>query len=141
MALIRQAQPGFTLMEILIAIAIVAIMGVVVVPSLFKYRSEAQITAAKTTLKNLKLAVESFNTDIGSYPETLQDLIRKPLNEELAKDWRAAYLDSKNIPKDPWNLPFQYNVTPGGAHEYELYSYGPKKKSAPQAEWLSVWDL
>ncbi len=62
----RHSRSGFSLIEILIALTIITILGVIVVPSLFKYRSDAQLTSAKGTLKNLNLAIQSFSTDTGS---------------------------------------------------------------------------
>ena len=129
------ARAGFTLAEILIAITIVAIMGAIAVPSYLAYSKKANTTAAKATLNNLAMGIEEFQADTGRYPETLQDLVKKPLNEELATGWDGPYgIKGTTIPKDPWKIPYQYTVTPEG--EFELYSYGPKKKTAPQTEWI-----
>lgn len=138
----RHVRSGFTLVEILIAIAIVVIMGAVAIPTYLSYKKKGEMTATQSVLKNIKLVIETgFSTDTGSLPETLQDLVTKPANEEIAKEWKGPYLEGKKALKDAWGSSIQYNLTPGGAHEFELYSYGPKKKSAPQAEWISVWDL
>lgn len=137
----KYARAGFTLAEILIAIVIVAIMAMIAIPAYNKYQERAQKTSTIATLKNIRLAIQSFNSDTGQYPEVLQDLIKKPLNEELAKDWNGPYLEGKDIPKDGWKHPFQYQVTAGGEHEFELYSYGPKGKTAARTEWISVWNV
>ena len=136
----RQARRGFTLIEILIAIAIVAIMGAIVVPTFMSYRARAQDRAAKASIKAIQLQIESFRTDIGQYPESLKDLVKKPMNEDLAKNWVAPYLKEKDL-NDPWGAKYQYHLTPEQENPYELYSYGPKGKSATQKERISVWDL
>lgn len=137
----RFARAGFTLAEILIAIVIVAIMAMVAIPAYNKYQERAQKTSTTATLKSLRLAIQSFNSDTGQYPELLQDLMKRPLNEDLAKDWNGPYLEGKDVPKDGWKHPYQYQVTPGGEHEFALYSYGPKGKTAAQADWISIWNV
>ncbi len=135
----KHARSGFTLIEILIAVAIVVIIGAIAAPMYFTYKKQAAIDATKSSLKGISLAIEQFQTNIGQYPETLLDLVRKPTNEELAKDWAGALLKGKDVPKDGWKNPFQYRLTPEAEHPYELYSYGPRGRSAPQSEWISVW--
>lgn len=136
-----QARSGFTLIEILIAVAIVGIMAAVVGPKMLDYLKTNKVKAAKQSLRSLNAAVESFYGDIAEFPDTLEDLIKKPSNEELAKEWVAPYIKGKSVPKDPWNHAYQYNKTSGAEHPYELYSYGAKGRTAPQAEWISAWDL
>ena len=111
----RSSRSGFTLIEILIAIALVAIMASVVVPTMFKYLSKGKEDATKAQLRSLQ-ALDAFYADVGQFPETLKDLYTKPANEELANKWEG-YLDTKAIPKDGWNFPLQYhNNAEEGAH-------------------------
>jgi len=134
----KQARAGFTLVEILIAVAIVVIIGAVAAPMYLSYKKQAAMDATKASLKGINLAIEQFHTNIGQYPETLMDLVRKPLNEELAKEWVAPLIQGKDVPKDGWKNPIQYRLTPEGDQPYELYSYGPKGRSAPQSEWIKA---
>ncbi|HZW61492.1 MAG TPA: type II secretion system major pseudopilin GspG [Candidatus Babeliales bacterium] len=137
----RTVRAGFTLVEILIALAIIAIIGAIGIPSYLSYTKKANKQQTEANIRVLSAAIESYQTDIGQLPETLEDLVRKPFNEELAKNWPGNYLKGKTVPKDAWKHPFHYAVTPGQEHPYELYSYGPNGKSAPQSEWISVWNL
>jgi general secretion pathway protein G len=138
----RYSKDGFTLIEILIAVAIVLIMGAVVVPGFLGYMKRAKMTGAKSTLQGMKTAINQFNLDINQYPATLKDLIKRPSGDEtVAKKWMGPYLDTKDIPADPWGARYQYKVTEGQEDPYELYSFGPKGRGAPKVEWISVWDL
>lgn len=137
----RNLQQGFTLIEILVALAIVVLIGAIAGPMAWNAYKKSQVKTAKLSLKNINSAIQQFHMDIHQYPETLQDLVRKPLNEELAKEWHSAYLQGKNVPVDPWGNAFQYRKTDGEEHPYELYSYGQNGKGAPQADWITVWNV
>jgi general secretion pathway protein G len=136
----RSAKAGFTLIEILIAVAIVALLAFVVAPNIFRFLENAKRDSAKLTLKNMKNAIMLYNTHIGQWPTKLRDLIEKPRDEKMAKKWRGPYLEIEEIPEDPWFNSYQYKVTPGAAHAYELYSYGSGDgKATPKTEWIDAW--
>jgi len=137
----RDVRDGFTLVEILIAIAIVAIAAVMVGPNLYKYVAGAKETTTKSNLRTLKMAIDQFYLDIGEHPDRLPDLVRKPKEERLAKKWTASYLESSEVPTDGWGRSYQYKKPGEEGHPYELYSFGPDGKGAPKAEWISVWKL
>ncbi len=136
----RYARAGFTLIELMIAIAILGILMAIVVPNYLAYQERAKKRAAKSTLQVFKGAILMYQSDIGQFPTRLRDLLLRPREERLAKKWEGPYLERKEVPSDPWGNKYQYKVTPGGPNPYEFYSYGPKGKGAPKVEWLSVWD-
>jgi general secretion pathway protein G len=133
----RQAQEGFTLVEILIAFALVMIMGAVVFVS---YRGIVAKNAAKATIESMRVirnALNDYREDTGKYPDSLRDLLKKPTDEE---NWAGPYVESKKGEiKDGFNNPFYYAATPDGEHPYELYSYGPNGKGSPKSEWIDAW--
>lgn len=139
----KHAKNGFTLIEIMIAIAIVAIMAATVGPALLNQLQKGRISSAKQGLRSINSAIELFNGEIGQYPESLKDLVRRPTNEEIASKWVNAYIKDEKQLNDPWGNKFQYQLTPDNpdGHPYELSSYGPKGKGAPKVERLSVWNL
>ncbi len=131
-----QTRSGFSLIEIMVAIAIVGIMGAVGF-GLFRYIARAKITASETELLSVKLAVDSFYNDTGQYPASLQDLVTRPSDPKISKRWRGPYTDAE--PLDGWKHPFVYQLTKGGTHPYELYSLGANGETGTPEEQISVW--
>lgn len=135
-------RAGFSLAEIMIALLIIGLIMAVVVPGYTKYKERGRRTSTTASLKVLKMAVDDFAEELeGKYPEKLQDLVTKPsnLDPELAKKWEP-FVDSKKIPLDGWNRAFVYKPTPGGEHEYELYSLGAKDGKEKGVK-LDAWNL
>ena len=142
MAISRQGslRDGFSLMEILIAIAILGVIGAMVGPALYNALAGAKKNTTKTILKTLKTQIGMYQMHTNQLPQTLKDLIKKPQNEQAAKKWEGPYLDKVETPEDGWGQTFSYKVTPGGKHPYELISYGPNGKGSPKEEQIGVWD-
>lgn len=116
---------GFTLIELLLVLVILAALATVVVPKFTKRSEQAKITAAKTDIANLELALDSFEIDVTWYPknsEGLRDLVVKPSN---ADGWQGPYI-KRGVPKDPWGNKYIYKY-PGQYNEnsYDLSSTGP----------------
>lgn len=134
-------RQGFSLMEILIAIAILGLVAGLLIPKFAGVYSGAQVDTAKQSLRGIKSALEMFNLSLGDYPDSLKDLYKKPTNEELAKNWTQPFIEDEKKLVDPWKTKYQYKKTPGQTHPFELYSYGPKKKAATKEERIDVWTL
>lgn len=135
------SKSGFTLIEILIAVAIVAIMAGGAFYAFNTYRKRAAITSTKASLKILKTALEQYDLDTGEYPDSLRDLITAPANEKVKERWVGPYIEGKNVPRDGFGKDFHYEKTEGAEHPFELYSYGPRGKGGPKNEWLDVWKI
>jgi len=135
----RSARSGFSLIEIMIAVAIMAILAAVAVPAFLNYLEQSKESSTKSNLAVIKGGIQSYYLQIGKYPGKLNDLVERPKDEEAASKWRTPFIENE-IPLDGWGNKFQYKVTPEGAqHAYELYSFGSKGKSAPKNEWINVW--
>lgn len=135
-------QEGFTLVEILIAVALVMIMGGIITYSVQGYLEKTKKRTTRMSLKLIREQIEEYYDDTGEYPQSLMDLIKKPLDEKVAENWGGPYIKSKEQPKDAWKKPFHYEVTEGGEHPFELYSYGSNKgKATPKSEWIDAWKL
>ena len=122
---IRSRRGGFSLIELLLVLVILAVLAAVVVPKFTNRTEQARITAAKTDISMLSTALDTFEVDQGRFPsgdEGLDALVRAPAN---TPNWKQPYI-SRGVPNDPWGRPYIYRY-PGtnNTHSYDLYSFGP----------------
>ena len=116
---------GFTLIELLLVMVILTILAAVVVPKFAKRSEQARVTAARTDISNIELALDSFEIDTGRCPtseEGLKALLEAP---PLLTAWKGPYL-KRGTPRDPWGNEYVYQC-PGdhNSEGYDLSSYGP----------------
>jgi general secretion pathway protein G len=118
---------GFTLIEIMVVIAILALLAALVGPRIIGRSDDAKIADAKVQIKNLETALKLYKLDSGTYPSTeqgLMALVSAPTVGTIPKNYRSeGYLESKQVPKDPWGNDFVY-LSPGEHGDYDLYSFG-----------------
>jgi len=119
-------QGGFTLIEIMVVIAILAILAVIVMPKLVGRTDDARITAAKVQLKNIEEGLHLYKLDNGVYPSTeqgLEALVHPPTVGIIPKNWKeGGYLGK--VPDDPWGNGFIYLAPGSDGTPYDLMSYG-----------------
>ena len=120
-------KKGFSLVEILIAVTIMAIVAGGAMVLYTNYEKQARRKTTVTSLRTVKGAIEAYHSDASKYPGKLQDLVTKPKDVD-AEDWMQHF---SKVPVDAWKQPFRYKLTKDG---YELWSVPPKAKS--QAEWI-----
>jgi general secretion pathway protein G len=121
-------RTGFTLIELLLVLVILATLAAIVTPKFTRRSEQARITAARTQIAQLEVALDAFEIDIGRYPsnnEGLKALVEKPSD---AEGWQQPYI-KRDVPKDPWGNEYVYRY-PGQYNEegYDLYSFGPDRK-------------
>ena len=137
---------GFTLIEIMVVIVILALLAALVGPKLMGRTDDAKVTDAKVQIKNFETAIKLYKLDSGNYPSTeqgLNALVAKPTVGVIPKNYKeGGYLESKKIPKDPWGNDYIY-VSPGEHGEYDLYSYGADgaKGGEGKNSDISSWNL
>jgi general secretion pathway protein G len=129
---------GFSLIEIVIVIAIIGGIMAIVVPRINSYRLKAAIQEAKNMISTLKEGILLFENDMKRFPVNLKELVARPADGEGKWTKGGYFLGKKQLPKDPWGENYQYKVTPEGEKPYDLYSFGPDRRKAPKAEWLRV---
>jgi general secretion pathway protein G len=122
-------EAGFTLIEIMVVIAIIGILATLIVPNIMGRPDEARATAAKHDVGTINQALKLYRLDIGRYPTTeqgLKALVERPTSEPIPQNWKmGGYLSS--VPKDPWGNTYHYS-NPGTRSEIDVISYGADGK-------------
>ena len=118
---------GFTLIEIMVVIVILAMLAALVGPKLMGRTDDAKVKTTSIQLKGMESALKLYKLDNGSYPSTeqgLNALVTKPTVGVIPKSYKdGGYLESKSVPKDAWGNDYLY-VSPGEHGDYDLFSYG-----------------
>ncbi len=134
-------QRGFTLMELLVVLAILGLLVSLVGPQVLNQLGGAKTKTAKIQIKDLEQALEMYKLDVGRFPstnESLDALIAKPGN---ATGWNGPYLKGGKVPQDPWNRKYHYKY-PGEQAEIDIFSYGQNGSPGGDGEDSDVnsWD-
>ena len=132
---------GFTLVELLLVLTILAILAGIVLPKFSGVGLKARISAAKTDISNFKTALSMYEIEMGDFPPGrtgLQALVTKPSG--ASSKWRK-FLDVDKVPNDPWDHPYVYEKP--GKHNpdtYDVYSLGPDGKGGNDAigNWTPI---
>lgn len=124
----RRARPGFSLLELMLVLAIMGILMAVVAINVLGAGDKAKITATKATLKNIKTALASYHLETSSWPPDLQTLIT------------TKYLDNMKL-QDAWKVDLIYDPHPINAdQQYALGSAGPDKVAGNDDD-INVWTM
>ena len=116
-------QAGFTLVEMLVVLTIIALILGLVGPRVLNYLSESRVKTAKLQIESFGSALDLFYLDSGRYPTTsegLNALVQRPTGIEV---WNGPYVKGGKLPSDPWGHPYQYR-SPVESAPYEIVSYG-----------------
>jgi general secretion pathway protein G len=121
----RSRQDGFTLIEIMVVMAIIAMLAAMVGPRLIRQQEKAAVKAAQAQVERLGTALDTYRLDMGRYPTTQEGLgaLMQPPGGGAASRWDGPYLN-KDVPLDPWDNPYQYRSPGGGGRPYDLFSFG-----------------
>jgi general secretion pathway protein G len=119
----RRGESGFTLIEILVVITIIALIMSLVGPRVLNYLGESKVKAAKIQIQSLGSALDLFNLDTGRYPNTAEGLAALVQNPGSIPAWNGPYLKGGVVPNDPWGKEYVYR-SPGEHGPYDIMSYG-----------------
>jgi general secretion pathway protein G len=114
-----RAQGGFTLVELLLVLVILALIAGLVLPGIIGKAEGAKVRAASSQISRISMSVESFYLDTGKTPESLDELVEEPGN---VVGWNGPYI-KRSILKDPWGRDYQFR-SPGEHGDFDIYSLG-----------------
>lgn len=132
----RDDTDGWTLLELMVVLAIIALIGALVGPALLTQTEEAKAKAADAQVKMLRGSLLTYRLDVGQFPSTTQGLAAlNAAPQEVAEYWRGPYLDD-DVPLDPWRKPYVYEFPAETRHGFALYSLGAD--SAPGGDDINA---
>lgn len=128
---------GFTLIEMLLVLVILATLAAIVIPKFAGRSQQAKVTAAQSQIAGFKLALNAFEVDNGYYPRDLIALFEQPSG---ATGWRGPYLE-QDIPLDPWGNAYLYEY-PGKRNPtgFDIMSMGPDGRVGGDDD-ITNWDI
>ena len=112
----ERRDEGFTLVELMVVISIIAILATIVTVNVLGVRDNANVTAAQGQIAIFKTALTSYNLAFGRFPTTAEGL------DVLIRNEKRPFLDTDQIPADPWDKPYVY--TSEGPRQFRIISYG-----------------
>lgn len=115
---------GMTLIELIVVIALIATVVAIVGGKIIGNKKRAEASLAKTQLNSLAAQVDQFQSDVGSYPDSLEQLVKQPSN---ADGWLGPYAKDTDF-NDPWHQPIEYRRPGDDEAPYKLISLGADGK-------------
>lgn len=141
-----RGQQGFTLLEVIVVVFILALLAAIVTPRIIGRTDDARIAEAKVQIRNLETGLKLFKLDSGFYPSTeqgLEALIEKPHTGRIPNNYRdGGYLEQRKIPQDPWGNPYIY-LCPGLHGDFDIICYGSDGREGGEDKDADItnWNL
>ena len=121
----QTGEAGFTLIEIMVVVVILAVLATLVVPKIMDRPSQARVVKAKQDIRTIESALNLYKLDNYTLPNTdqgLEALVTKTAIEPIPPNWKqGGYLP--RVPKDPWQRPYLF-LNPGAHGAFDLYTLG-----------------
>jgi len=122
---VRTPSPrrGFTLLELLVVVAIIALLAAYVGPKYFSQVGKSEQAVAKSQVEAFSRALGAYRLDVGSFPSTEEGLAALVAKPGSASKWNGPYLE-KAVPADPWGRPYQYRAPGANGGDFDIVSHG-----------------
>jgi general secretion pathway protein G len=121
----KSVESGYTLLELLVVLGIIALLVGFVAPNVLSYLGRAKVNAANVQMKNVAAALDLYRLDVGAYPSEAEGLDALIAGNSIP-GWRGPYLPRLEGLLDPWGEKFIYR-TPGTDRDFDLMSLGADK--------------
>lgn len=134
------APRGFTLLELLVVVAIIGLLAAYVGPRYFSQIGRSEQAVAKAQIEGFGRAMNAYRIDVGAFPsaeEGLSALVARPSGATGANRWRGPYLE-KAVPKDPWGNAYVYRPLSGETEDFEVLSYGKDGRPGGEGEAADI---
>jgi general secretion pathway protein G len=118
----ERSEAGFTLVELLVVLAILGLLIAVATPQLIGYLGKAKVDTARIQMHEMSTALDMFLVDVGRYPSQQEGLGALVANPGTLGTWRGPYLKASGVPLDPWGQPYQYRIPGQNGHDYDLFT-------------------
>lgn len=121
----RREQAGYSLLEVLIVLTIIALIAALVGPRLMSQLDRSKVKTAQVQMRTLAASLETMRIDLGRYPtndEGLGLLVHPPAGDDSAR-WQGPYLDSE-VPADPWGGQYAYQAPQADFQRPNIKSFG-----------------
>lgn len=135
---IQRRQKGFSLIEILVVMSMMAVLMGIVASKMSDNTQRGNVKATRLMIKKLQMQMESFNSDLGYYPQSLDALV----SDNGDGNWLGPYVDKKDL-KDAWKQEFNYSNPGQNDEEFSIVSYGKDKAAggAKFAKDINSWEI
>ena len=119
----RRRQSGYTLVELLVVLAILGLLVAIAAPQLIKYLGSAKSDTAKIQVEKLGGVLDLYRLELGRYPTTDEGLVSLIERPAQADSWSGPYLKNPDSLTDPWGRPYIYR-SPGQHGDFDLFTLG-----------------
>ena len=133
----NKGQRGFTLVELLLVLVILALIAGLVLPGIIGKAESAKAKAASSQISRISMSVESFYLDTGNTPSSLNELVSEPSG---VSGWNGPYIKNALL-KDPWGQEYKYKV-PGEHGDFDITSFGADRQQGGEDNNADInsWD-
>jgi len=124
----RRRPGGFTLIEVLLVVAILVILASLTVPAIWSVFSGAQEKTAKTKISDIESVIENYHLDCNTYPSSLDALLNQPGDLANPARWHGPYVKNQQSLLDPWDKMYQYQVPGNHGQAFDVWTTSPDGK-------------